>query len=105
MAYSKEEVQRVRQAVRSGTKLVTPVLDGTNLSIHIFELGDAVTKVSFQASDNLAGTIEFSINGINWTSSTAIPSSNAIGSYSTNIITAIRVTRVSGTGRLEIAAK
>lgn len=101
--YTRKEVQTVRQRVATGQKSATEVLDGTT-TVEIIRFGGAMAKVSFQASGTLLGTIEFSISGLNWVSSTAIPAANAIGSFNTHNIEGVRVTRTSGTGQLFIAA-
>lgn len=101
--YTRKEVQTVRQRVVTGEKVATGVLDASN-TVEIIRFGGAMSKVSFQASGDLAGTIEFSISGLDWVSSTAIASSNAIASYNTHNVEGVRVTRTSGSGQLFIAA-
>ena len=102
MAYSKEQVQRVRQAVKTSTKLVTPTLDGTTTS-HVFVLGDVAAKVTYQGLTGLTATIEFSVDGITWSTPTAV--STAMTSYNTHNVCAIRVVRSAGSGTVSIAAK
>ena len=99
--YTRKEVQSVRQRVATGQKDATGVLDATT-TVEIIRLGGAMSKVSFQASGSLQGTVEFSLSGLDWVSSTAIPASNAIASFSTHNIEGIRVTRTAGTGQLFI---
>lgn len=103
MSYTKKETQRARQNVTVGTKLVTQVLDATN-PVEILHFGGAIARVTFQATDSLAGTVEFSVNGTNWFGSTAIPGANAPQTYTTNNFNSMRVTRTGGTGKLAIAA-
>jgi hypothetical protein len=103
MGITKKESQLSRQLINTGAKMATDSLDAST-TVNIVRFGTPVAKVSFQGSDTLAGTIEFSINGVNWTGSTAIPGSNAIGSFATHNVTAVRVTRTSGSGFLTIAA-
>ena len=104
--YTRKDVQTVRQRVSTGVKTATEILDGSTpaLTVEIIRFGGAMQKVSYQASGNITGTIEFSIDGLNWFSSTALPSSNAPGSYSTHNVEGVKVTRSTGTGQVFIAA-
>jgi hypothetical protein len=104
--YTRKEVQTVRQRVATGQKSATAVLDGStsDLTVEVIRFGGAMEKVSFQASGTLTGTIEFSISGENWTSSTAIPGANAIASFNTHNIEGVRVTWTGGVGQLFVAA-
>lgn len=102
--YIKKQIQRAKQDVSTGTTLSTGLLDAQNASEVLF-LGDAAAKVSFQATGDLAGTVEFSINGDNFGNSTAIAGSNAIASFNTHNVSYIRVNRSGGSGRLHVAAK
>ena len=103
MTYSKKEAQRVRQKVSVGTALVTGLLDAAT-TVEVLSFGGAMSKVTFQGTDTLAGTVEFSVNGINWFSSTAIGAANAAVSFSTHNFNSMRVTRSGGSGQLAIAA-
>ena len=101
MAYSKEQVQRAKQSVRTGTKLVTPTLDATT-TVHIFTLGGCASKASFQGTTGLTGTVEFSVDGVTFGGSAAI--ATALTSYNTHNFCAIKVTRTGGSGTVSIAA-
>jgi hypothetical protein len=103
MSYSKKQVQPLNQKVTTGVSLATEVLDATN-SVEIVRFGGAMSRVTFQGTDTLAGTVEFTVNGTNWFSSTAIAAANAPTTYTTHNFVAVRVTRSGGTGRLAIAA-
>lgn len=103
MAYSKKDAQKARQQIHAGVKLVTETLDAST-TVEILELGGAMSRVSFQASGTLAGTVEFSVNGKNWFGSTAIPAANAPGLYNSYNFNSIKVTRSGGEGQLAIAA-
>lgn len=96
--YTKKETAQAKQAVATGLRTATGVLDGTT-TVEIMRLG-AGSKVSFQATGDLAGTVEFSISGLSWFGSTAIPGTNAPGSYNTHNVDGIKVTRTSGSGQL-----
>jgi hypothetical protein len=101
--YTRKEVQTVRQRVAVGQKTATIELDAST-TVEEIRFGDAFSKVSFQATGTLQGTIEFSISGQNWVNSTAIPAANAIGTFSTHNVEGVRITRTSGSGQLFIAA-
>lgn len=106
MGYSKKDIQRAKQQVSVGAGLCTKVLDGATpeTTVEIIQFGGAMSKVTFQGSGNLAGTVEFSVNGANWFSSTAIAGSNAPTTFSTHNFNSIKVTRSGGTGTLSVAA-
>lgn len=101
--YTRKDVQSVRQRVATGQKSATETLDAST-TVEIIRFGGAMEKVSFQASGSLAGNIEFSISGLNWVSSTPIPGSNAIATFSAHNVEGVRITRTGGTGQLFIAA-
>lgn len=104
MGYSKKQSRQSRQSVSIGDSEVTGVLDATN-TIEIVALSCVAEKVSFQASGDLAGTVEFSIDGVNFKNSTAIGSTNAVVTFNTHMSKVLRVTRTGGSGRLAILAK
>jgi hypothetical protein len=104
MAYSKQDVQSLQQSTRTGDKVITSTIDSVN-TVQILELGDVYSKISFQAIGTLLGTIEFSLNGVNFANSTAIGASNAVVSFSTHNVASVRVTWASGTGKLVLANK
>lgn len=103
MTIAKKHSQKIRQQTASGVALSTGVLSSLT-TVEIIELGGAMSRVTFQGTGDLAGTVEFSVNGQNWFSSTAIAAANAPTTYSTHNFNSIKVTRTSGTGRLAIAA-
>lgn len=103
MAYSKKQIQRAKQDTSTGVSLSTDVLDGTT-TVEILHFGGAMSRVTFQGSDNLGGTVEFSVNGTTWFSSTAIAGANAPTTYSTHNFNSMKVTRTSGSGQLAVAA-
>lgn len=103
MAYSKKDVQRAKQAVSVGVGLSTGTLDAVT-TVEVLQFGGAMAKVTFQGAGTLAGTVEFSVNGTNWFSSTAIAGANAPTTFSTHNFNSMRVTRTAGTGTLSIAA-
>lgn len=100
MAFDKRANARIKPA--DSRMMFSDQLDENKVT-DIISLGFASEKVSFQATGDLAGTIEFSINGKDYFGSAAI--STTPGSYSTHNVTSVRVTRTSGSGKLAIAAK
>lgn len=103
MGYSKKDIQRAHQDVSVGVGLCTGTLDAS-VTTEIIQFGGALSRVTFQGSGTLAGTVEFSVNGTNWFSSTAIAGSNAPTTYSTHNFNSMRVTRSGGSGKLCVAA-
>ena len=101
--YTKKDTQTVRQWVATGVKTATGTLDATT-TVEILRFGGAMQKVSYQGSGDLAGTIEFSIDGLAWFGSVALPAPGTPASYNTHNVEGVRVTRTSGSGQLFIAA-
>lgn len=104
MTLERRQREKVIQQVKIGSRFSTVLLDASTTE-DILTFGTVVEKVTFQADGDLAGTIEFSVDGTNWDDSTAIAASNAMDSYNTHNVAAVKVTRTSGSGRLHIAAK
>ena len=103
MAITKQQARMVRQPTLVGDIEATPILDGTNTTA-IIELTSVAEKVSFQSSGDLAGNIEFSINGITFYGSTAF-TAGVPGTYSTNLTKVVKVTRTGGSGKLSILGR
>jgi hypothetical protein len=103
MAYSKLQANKVRQQVRNDEMQVTSTLDGTTTS-QVLSLSLVAQKVSIQASGTLAGTIEVSLDGVQWTNSTAIGAVGVIVTYSTSLVRHVKVLRSGGSGTLTVAA-
>lgn len=104
MAYSKKDVASVKQPIRTGEKIISSVLDAS-ITTEIIEFGDVASKVSFQASGDLAGNVEFSLDGENFKNTTAIGASNAIVSFNTHNVSAVKITRSGGSGSVVFACK
>jgi hypothetical protein len=104
MGYSKRDVASVQQATKTGQRYVTPELSAAP-SVEVIKFGDVASAVTFQASDNLTGTIEFSVDGENFKNSTALAASNAMTTFTTHLVTAVRITRTGGAGKVAVACK
>jgi hypothetical protein len=104
MTLDRRQREKVTQQVKTGSRLTSTLLDASS-TVDIITFGTVAEKVSFQGDGDLAGTVEFSIDGINWKNSTAIGATNAIVSFNTHNSAAIRVTRSGGSGRLHVAIK
>lgn len=83
-------------------RFFSETLDGSTTT-EIIALGLAAGKVSWQSTGDLAGNIEFSIDGKTFFDSTAFTAGTP-ASYSTHNVTSIRITRTGGSGRLAVAA-
>ena len=103
-ATRREALQQFQQPVNITDSRVTGTLDAATAS-EIITLAVAAEKVSFQASGTLTGNVLFSIDGINFTNTTAIGGSNAIVTFSSHLVKVLRVDRVAGTGKLHILAR
>jgi hypothetical protein len=103
MAYSKKDILDAKQTVRTGVRTATTEMSAASPDPQIIDLGDVCAKVTFQSDGNLAGTIEFSVDGKTFQNSAAL--ATAMTSYSTHNVCAVKVTRSSGTGKVSIAGK
>lgn len=103
MAYSKKDVLDAKQSTRTGVKVVTTLMSASNAAPQAIDLGDVCAKITFQSSGDLAGTIQFSVDGKTWSSTT--PLATAMTSYNTHNVCAVLITRTSGTGKVSIAGK
>jgi len=104
MTLERRQREKVTQQVKIGSRLSSVALDGTTTTDTI-TFGTVAEKVTFQADGDLAGTVEFSVDGKTWDDSTAIGAANVMVSYSTHNVTSMRVTRSGGSGKLFVAAK
>lgn len=101
----KKDSKLARQPISIGDVQVTGILDATTTQ-EVIKLSIIAEKVSIQADSTLAGNIDVSIDGKNWVlAPLAISASPAIATYSSNLITHVRVNRTGGSGKLTIAAK
>ena len=97
--YTKKETAQAKQPVATGMRTATGTLDATT-TVEVMRLG-ACSKVSYQSTGDLAGTVEFSISGLNWSTPVAF-TATVMASYNTHNVDGIRVTRTGGSGQLFI---
>ena len=102
MSYSSKEMLKSRQKITTGTRTSTGTLDGTT-TVEYITFSHPVAKLSVQATGTLSGTVEMSINGSDFFTSTAFAAVTPV-SYSTHNINSIKVTRLVGTGTLVVSA-
>lgn len=102
MAITKEQARKVRQPVSTGDLSLSVSLDAVTTS-EIKSLSISAEKVSWVSDGSLTGTVEFSIDGVIFFSSTAFALATP-GSFSTHLVRSVRITRVSGTGKLHLLA-
>lgn len=100
----------IQKADSQQKRQLTGIGDIQNININgaaVFELelGIVAEKVSFQATGTVAGTVEFSLTGVDYKGSVAIGASQTIVTYSTSLVKKVKVTISSGAGRLVIAGK
>lgn len=103
MAISKQQARKVRQPVLVGDHNVSAELSASATSETIL-LSSIAEKVTVQSSGNLAGNVEFSVNGVDFFGSTAFTANTPV-TYSTHLVRVIKITWTSGTGRLHLVAR
>lgn len=101
-AIQKADSQSKRQLTSTGDIQNIKV---TGNGVFELEFGIVAEKVSFQAVGTVAGTVEFSLTGVDYKNSTAIGASQGIVTYTTSLVKKVKITVTSGTGRLVIAGK
>jgi hypothetical protein len=101
--FSPRDLLAKRQKVITGTEVATVALS-VSITVDVIKFGTPVSKISYQATGDLAGTIEFTIDGVDFFGSSALPAMNAPATYTAHAVTAVRITRTSGSGKLYIAA-
>ena len=102
MAISKAQARKVRLPVLEGDYAITGQLDATTTTEDIL-LSSPVPSVTFQSDGTLAGNVTFSVNGVDFASSTAF-AANAMVTFSTHNVRVMRVTRTGGSGKLHVIA-
>jgi len=103
MAITKEQARKVRQPVSTGDLSLSISLDGTT-TIDIRQLSISAEKISWQSDGDLAGTVEFSLDGVTFFGSVAF-AATVPGSYSTHLIRVVKITRTGGAGKLHLLAR
>ena len=98
MGYTRRDVETLP---KEGSKVATIFLDGTTTTDSI-KLGGVASKITFQTTEDLACSVEVSLNGTDWSS--AGSGSTTMVSYDTHNVIAVRATRTSGSGKLILAA-
>ena len=99
-----KDIEKIRQKVKTGEFRVTGVLDAAVTS-EIILFSDVYEKLTFQGTSTLTGTVEFSLDGVNFKNSTAIGASNALVTFSTHSFRAVKVSRATNSGNVLLAAK
>jgi len=100
--YTRADLERLYSPLtQHGIKAVTDTLDGTDTQeVKIF--GDVASRVSLQADGTLVCTVDITVNGTDWIQIAAGVDKNAIVTYDTHNMSAMRITRTAGTGKLHI---
>jgi len=97
--YTSRDVASLRG---SGSKLVSKTLEMA-ADQDVLQLGSVASKISYQSSGTLVATVEVSLNGSNWVSAGADSTAAAIVSFDAHNSIAVRVTWVSGSGKIHLA--
>jgi hypothetical protein len=99
---TKEQASKLRDYVLTGDSQ-SATLDADNTSATV-TLGCVGRQITLQASGDLVGTYAVSANGVNFTTPTALGSSNSMVTYNTNNVKVIKLARTSGSGTVTILA-
>lgn len=97
------EAKAIRQKVDVKSKVISSLLNATTTTQDI-ELAIVGQKITVQADGDLTYTILISINGENYLAGAVITttSANEIASYTTHLVSNIRITRTGGSGKVTI---
>lgn len=102
MAITKAQARKVRQPVLKGDHAITGTLDATTTTEDI-TLSCIATSVTLQGDGTLAGNATFSVNGVDFGSSTAFVAATMV-TFNTHNVRVIRITRTGGTGKMHVIA-
>ena len=101
-ATRKDVIQGMRKPFH-GDILTTKELDATT-SVEILKIANPGEVVAWQRAGTLTGTVEFSLNGVDFTDSTVFNTA-AVGVFSTYPVRFIKVTRTAGSGKLVVVTR
>jgi hypothetical protein len=100
--YTRKDVDRLYDPRNQhGVKVVSGVLDATTTTEEIV-FGDVCERISIQTENDLVVDIFVSVNGKDWVDTTLDGTAAAIVTYNTHNISAVRVVRSAGTGKVYI---
>lgn len=88
------------RAFGAGERTSTAELSASSTT-EIIKIGNPRQKVSFQRSGTLQCAVSFSINGVDFQDTVNVTTA-AIASYSTHVISYVKVVRSAGTGKLSL---
>lgn len=100
-AYTRKEVAKYQTKVLTGFETASVTLDGT-VTTDTVELAGPASKITVQSTGNLVFDYTVSINGETFAAGAAGIAAGALSSYTTHIVSVVKVTRVSGTGKVVI---
>ena len=102
-AYSKKDKRKLVQPTLTGFETGSVLLDGTTTEETI-ELACPASKITLQANGDLNFTYTVSVNGETFASGAAAIAAGTLSSYNTHLVSSIKITRNSGSGKVSIAA-
>lgn len=104
MAISKQDARKVKHAVLSGDERTSPTIDASHPS-YDFEITGPTQKFTVQGSGDLAYTYDVSANGATFSGSATSVAATAMSTYpGTHVVAVVRITRVSGSGKVTLLA-
>lgn len=104
-AITKQEASTARQRNNTGDhQFKTIDTADTGTTPVIMELGNIAQKITYVMNGTLTGTIEFSINGKDYTGSASLGSTGVYTTYSSHLVKKIKITPATGAGTVTVAA-
>jgi hypothetical protein len=100
--YTKKQSRFARQLTKNSDLAQTSALDTVSNTTEIVELSIVAQKVTVSTTNGMAGTVAFSMDGENYTTPVAISSTPL--TYSTNLVTLVKIVCTSGAGTAVVAA-
>lgn len=103
MAYTKAQVKKLAQKTTGGIVKSSVELSASVTSDVIY-LDMPAAKISVQSEPTLVGTYQVSLDGITFETPVALGTSGAIVSYSTHVVSVVKLNWTSGTGKVVVGA-
>jgi hypothetical protein len=98
----KKQSRLARQKQDSSDRVQTAQLDSVTTTTEIVELGIVAQKVSVAAPSAMTATAAFSMDGVNYSAPQALSTTPI--TYSTSLVTSVKIVCSVGTGKATIVA-
>lgn len=100
--YRKKQSRLQRQKQDNSDRAATEILDSVTNTTEVVELGIVAQKVSVSALGGMTATAAFSMDGTNYSAPQAISATPI--TYSTNLVTSVKIVCSAGTGQAVVVA-